>query len=236
MDKKVPLPERDFKSPFLLPIEKVVAVPGRGQVIVGTAFRGILKKGDPLEIVGFDKTLKSSASEIHVFNNPVNECKAGDNVGILARSIKTGLIERGMMAVVPNSVQQTNAFEASVYVLKKSEGGRTKPMFPNYYQPLYTKTITLDAQIHELKDGKEMLMPGDYANVNFLLKKPIVIMQGDRFSIRECNNLTSMTGVVSKVLPFNNKQVVGFNVPLVRKKFVTKTPNTAKPASDKKAK
>ena len=141
----------------------------------------------------------------------VNECRAGENVGILARGMKSGSVIRGMMAIAPSSVQQTDSFEASVYMLNKSEGGRPKPIMNGYIQQFFTKTITIDAYL-ELKDGKEMLMPGEYANVKFVLKKPLIILPGDRFTIREGNTLTSLTGVVSKVLPRSDLKLKGFNV------------------------
>ena len=210
LDNHIPLPERDFKSPFLMPIEKSVSVPGRGQVLVGTVQRGTAKKGDQLEIVGFDEVIKTGISEIHIFNNSVTECKSGENCGILARGIKPNMIQRGMMVAAPNSVQQTDHFEASVYVLKKNEGGRAKPIIKGYIQPFYTKTVTISSNL-QLIDEKDMLMPGDHANVKFILKNPIVILPGDRFTIREGHTLTSITGVVSKVLPKSNISIFGFN-------------------------
>jgi elongation factor Tu len=236
IDKSVPLPERDLKSPFLLPIEKIVQIPGRGQVIVGTVNRGILKKGESFEISGYDVVVKTVATEMHVFKNAVNECKAGENVGILARGLKSGSITRGMMAIATNSVQQTDSFEASVYMLNKNEGGRPKPIMNGYVQPFYTKTITIDACL-QLKDGKEMLMPGDYANVNFLIKKPLVILPGDRFTIREGNSLTSLTGVVSKILPKSDTKIKGFNVHVAKNTQMrtSKTTNENKPSTTDKA-
>jgi len=117
-----------LKSSFLLPIEKAIAVPGRGQVLIGTILKGALKKGDPLELIGFGENIKTVASEIHVFNNPVPECSAGMHVGILARGIKPGGIDRGMMAAQPGSVVQSDNYEASIYMLKQEEGGKKKPI------------------------------------------------------------------------------------------------------------
>ena len=112
----------------MLPIEKAITVPGRGQVLIGTILRGALKKGDPIELVGYGENIKTVASEIHIFNNPVSDCKAGQHVGILARGIKPGGVKRGMMAAQPSTSTQTDNFEASVYMLKHEEGGRKKPI------------------------------------------------------------------------------------------------------------
>jgi elongation factor Tu len=236
LDKNVPLPERDYKSPFLMPIEKSVSVPGRGQVLVGTVTRGMIKKGDQLEIVGYGENIKTIASELHVFKNSVNECKAGDNCGILARGIKPNTIIRGMMVSAVNSVQQTDHFEASVYMLKKNEGGRNKPILKGYSQSLFTKTMTIDALI-QFKDDKEMLMHGDYSNVNIVTRKPSVILPGDRFTIREGNTLTSLTGVVTKALPNSNLKIPGFNVVQVKpvnNKLKNKAPTSNQPAKKPK--
>jgi elongation factor Tu len=143
IDGYVPTPKRDLVSPFLLPIEKAISVPGRGQVLVGTVSSGTLKKGDPMEIVGYGETLKTVISEIHIFKNSVGECSAGDHVGLLARGIKPGEIRRGMMAAKPGTSVQTDNYEASIYVLKKDEGGRIKPITPGYTQPLFTQTATI---------------------------------------------------------------------------------------------
>ena len=126
--KRIKAPERDKKSSFMLPIEKTVTVPGRGQVLVGTITRGTLKKGESIELVGYGETLKTVASEIHIFNNPVSDCSAGQHVGILARGIKPGSVRRGMMAAQPASAIQSDSYEASIYMLKQEEGGKKKPI------------------------------------------------------------------------------------------------------------
>ena len=181
LDTYVPSPARDLKSPFLMPIEKTVTVPGRGQVLVGTILRGQLKKGDSFEIAGFGRNLRAVATEIHIFKSPVNECIAGEHVGILARGVKPEMITRGMMAALPNSVTQTDQFDASVYMLTKEEGGRKKPILTNYIQPLFTKTCTLDCLL-TLPPDRTMLLGGEYAQLNILLKYPMVILPGDRFT------------------------------------------------------
>ena len=181
IDNYVPSPERDTKSPFLLPIEKTVAIPGRGQVLVGTISRGGLKKGDPLEIVGFGETIKTVATEIHIFKNSVNDCTAGQHVGILVRGIKPGMVVRGMMASLPNSTKQTDCVEATVYMLKKDEGGRRKPIMNGYIQPFLTQTCTIDSYF-DFNEDKTMLLGGEFTTMNILLKKPMVLFTGDRFT------------------------------------------------------
>ncbi|RNA32163.1 elongation factor mitochondrial-like [Brachionus plicatilis] len=216
VDNYVPSPERDIKSPFLFPIEKAVTVPGRGQVLVGTVTRGKLKKGDPMEIVGFGETIKTAATEIHVFKNSVSECSAGEHVGILARGIKPGMIKRGMMAAQPNSTVQSNFIEASIYVLKKDEGGRKKPIISGYIQPLLTKTCSIDCNL-KIPEDRGMLLGGEHATINILLKSPMTFLEGDRFTIRETLTLTSCTGVVTKILPDSNEKISGFNVQATKK-------------------
>jgi elongation factor Tu len=181
IDTYVPSPKRDTTSPFLLPIEKTVSIPGRGQVLVGTITKGELKKGAPLEIVGFGENIKTTATEIHIFNSPVNECTAGQHVGILVRGIKPGMVVRGMMAAIPNSTKQSDNYEATVYMLKKEEGGRKKPIVDGYIQPLLTHTCTIDSYFNFPKD-KTMLMGGDFTNINIYLKKPMVLSPGDKFT------------------------------------------------------
>ncbi|CAF0713005.1 unnamed protein product [Brachionus calyciflorus] len=221
VDNYVPSPERDTKSPFLFPIEKTVSVPGRGQVLVGTVARGLLKKGDPMEIVGYGETIKTAASEIHVFKNSVNECAAGEHVGILARGIKPGVVRRGMMAAQPNSTVQTNLIEASLYVLKKEEGGRKKPITSGYIQPLLTKTSSIDSYF-KLPEDKSMLLGGDHVKLNILLKSPMVLSTGDKFTIRETLTLTSCTGVVTKILPNSPEKLIGFNATAIKKPIPNK--------------
>lgn len=210
IDNYIPSPKRDLDSPFLLPIEKTVAIPGRGQVLVGTITRGTLKKGSPLEIVGFGETIKTTATEIHIFKNSVGDCSAGQHVGILVRGIKPGMVVRGMMASVPNSTTQADSFEATVYMLKKDEGGRKKPILDGYIQPLLTQTCTIDSYF-DFPEDKTMLLGGEFTSMNVLLKKPMVLFPGDRFTIRENLTLNSCTGVISKVLPNTDKKIPGFN-------------------------
>ncbi len=181
IDNHIPSPERDLKSPFVLPIEKTVSVPGRGQVLVGTIKRGALKKGAALEIVGFGESIKTTATEIHIFNNSVADCSAGQHVGILVRGIKPGMVMRGMLAAAPNSTQQSDCFEATVYMLKKEEGGRKKPIMSGYIQPLLTQTCTIDSYF-DFPSDKTMLLGGEFTNMNILLKKPMVLFPGDRFT------------------------------------------------------
>ncbi|KAJ8303909.1 hypothetical protein KUTeg_017492 [Tegillarca granosa] len=141
IDKHVTVPERDLSGPFYLPIESSVTVPGRGTVGIGTVVQGEIKKGSALELLGFGNTIKTVASDIHVFQKSVPSCKAGENVGILLRGVKRELVSRGMFLCEPKSQNQYNAFKAQIYVLRKDEGGRSKPIKDGYQQLIYCKTL-----------------------------------------------------------------------------------------------
>jgi elongation factor Tu len=186
VDTYVPAPERDLKSPFFFPIEKTVAITGRGQVLVGTVTRGVLKKNDQLEIIGYGQSIKTVANDIQVFKTSVNECSAGQHVGILGRGIKSDQVRRGMVAVAPGSTKQTNYYEASVYMLKKEEGGRSKPIMNGYIQPLLTNTASIDCNFQLPKD-REMLLGGDHINLNLLLKFSMPFQVGDKFTSKNQN-------------------------------------------------
>lgn len=158
-------------------------MPGRGQVLIGTVTKGTLKKGDPIEIVGYGEVIKTVATDIHIFKSSVGQCVAGDHVGVLARGIKTGVVQRGMVVAQPNSAQQTNNLDASIYVLKKDEGGRANPITGRYIQPLFANLATVDCLLN-LPQGKDMLMGGDNITLNLNLRWPIVIREGDKFTSR----------------------------------------------------
>lgn len=134
-----------------------------------------------MEIVGYGETIKTAATEIHIFKNSVAECSAGEHVGILARGVKPGLVRRGMMAAAPGSTVQTDNIEASIYVLKKEEGGRKKPITAGYIQPLLTNTCSIDSYFKFPQD-KSMLLGGEHTNLNLFLKSPMVMVPGDKFT------------------------------------------------------
>jgi elongation factor Tu len=218
-DTQIPLPERDIKSPFLMPIEKTVPILGRGQVLIGTAMRGAIKKNSPVELVGFGKNIKTVATDIQVFKNSVGECIAGDHVGILVRGVKPGDVKRGMIVAGPNSIKQSNNLIAKLYMLNVSEGGRKNPILHGYIQPFCSNTATIDCYLN-LKNN-QMLMGGEFAETNIFLKKPLPLMVGDRFTIRETLTRTSCTGVVTQILPDTKEEIRGFNKD---KLVTTKTP------------
>lgn len=143
--------------------------------------KGTLKKGDPIELVGYGEVVKTAATEIHIFKNAVSQCSAGDHVGILARGIKPGIVRRGMVAALPNSVTQTNNIEASIYVLKKDEGGRKNPITVGYIQPMFVNLATVDCLLN-LPPEKNLLMGGDSLNLNINMQSPIVVQEGDKFT------------------------------------------------------
>ena len=209
IDEYITIPERNTAAPFCLPIEGTVAVPGRGTVAIGTVLQGVIKKGEDTELLGFGNQIKTAASDIHIFRKSVPVCKAGDNVGVLLRGIKTEFVHRGMFLCELGKFKQWDTFEAQIYVLTKSEGGRVKPVTDKYIQMLYSNTWNLSALL-KLPDEKAMVMPGDTTTCTMLLRKPMVLDKGHRFTIRE-NKITAITGVITKTLPHLDLKVPGFN-------------------------
>ncbi|KAL8578000.1 hypothetical protein ACOMHN_048776 [Nucella lapillus] len=209
VDSTIPTPQRDVSGPFYMPVESSVSIPGRGTVAVGTVVQGSLKKSQEIELLGFGNSIKTAASDIHIFRKSVPKCTAGDNVGVLLRGVKSELVQRGMFLSQPDSMKQFDTFEAQVYVLSKAEGGRSKPVMDQYIQMMYSNTWNISACLKLAGEGS-MLMPGDTATVRVLLRKPMVIKEGHRFTIRE-NSLTTVTGLMTKMLPPTDLQLPGFN-------------------------
>ena len=209
-DQSIIIPERDENSPFVLPIESAVSVLGRGTVLIGTVQEGTIKRGDEGVVIGRGNNIKTNASDIQIFKKTVNSCKAGENVGILARGVKHDMVQKGMVFTAPGYLQQTNDFEAQVYILTKAEGGRSQPLLNNYSQVMFSTTWNMGCMI-KLPEGYDMLMPGDTAKVNIMLRKPMVLQEGRRFTVRE-NQRTSVSGIVTSLLPINDKEIIGFNV------------------------
>lgn len=199
IDEYVTPPERDLKSPFLMPIDNAFLVPGRGTVIVGTMSRGVLKKSDPAELLGFDQKIKTIVVDIQVFKKSVPEALAGEHIGALVRNIKVKEVKRGMILCAAKSETLSNRFKASIYFLSKGEGGRSKPVTGNYCQQLYSKTWTVPVRV-DLDDGATMLMPGEHGNVKLTFLWKMVMNLGQQFTVRE-NNITVATGVVTETLP-----------------------------------
>jgi len=198
MDSYIPLPERDIDQPFLMPIEDVFSISGRGTVVTGKIDRGIVKVGEELEIVGIKDTVKSTCTGVEMFRKLLDEGVAGDNVGVLLRGIKREDVERGQVLAHPASITPHSHFECEVYVLSKDEGGRHTPFFSNYRPQFYFRTTDVTGAC-SLPEGVEMVMPGDNVKMTVKLIAPIAMEEGLRFAIRE-GGRTVGAGVVSKII------------------------------------
>jgi elongation factor Tu len=197
-DSFIPEPKREIDKPFLMPVEDVFTITGRGTVVTGRIERGIVKVGDEIEIVGLADTKKTTCTGVEMFRKLLDEGQAGDNVGLLLRGIKREDVERGMVLVKPGSVNPHKKFAAEVYVLKKEEGGRHTPFFDGYRPQFYFRTTDVTGSV-KLPAGTEMVMPGDNIAVEVELVSPIACEEGLRFAIRE-GGRTVGAGVVAKIL------------------------------------
>ena len=197
VDEWIPTPVRDTDKPFLMSIEDVFTITGRGTVVTGRVERGELKLNDEVEIVGIRDTQKTTATGIEMFRKQLDSAQAGDNAGVLLRGITRDQVERGQVLAKPGTVTPHTKFEAEVYVLSKEEGGRHTPFFSNYRPQFYFRTTDVTGVI-ELPAGTEMVMPGDNTRMTVELIHPIAIEQGTKFSIRE-GGRTVGSGVVSKI-------------------------------------
>ena len=198
VDEWIPTPERDTEKPFLMSIEDVFTITGRGTVVTGRVERGQLKLNDEVEIVGIKPTKKTVVTGIEMFKKSLDYAEAGDNAGVLLRGISREEVERGQVLSKPGSVTPHKKFKAEVYVLSKEEGGRHTPFFANYRPQFYFRTTDVTGVI-ELPEGVEMVMPGDNVNMTVELIHPIALEQGTQFSIRE-GGRTVGAGVVSEVI------------------------------------
>jgi len=198
MDEYFPLPERPIDQPFLLPIEDVFSISGRGTVVTGRVERGIVKVGEEIEIVGIKDTQTTTCTGVEMFRKLLDEGQAGDNVGVLLRGTKREEVERGQILCKPGSVKPHTHFETEIYVLSKDEGGRHTPFFNNYRPQFYFRTTDVTGAM-ELPEGTEMVMPGDNIKVTVKLINPIAMEEGLRFAIRE-GGRTVGAGVVSKII------------------------------------
>ena len=197
VDEYIPTPERDNTKPFLMSIEDVFTITGRGTVVTGRVERGQLKLNDEVEIVGIKETKKTVVTGIEMFRKQLDYAEAGDNAGVLLRGISREEVERGQVLAKPGSVTPHTIFDAEVYVLSKEEGGRHTPFFANYRPQFYFRTTDVTGVI-QLPEGTEMVMPGDNVNIHVELIHPIALEQGTKFSIRE-GGRTVGAGVVSKI-------------------------------------
>ena len=198
VDEWIPTPERDTDKPFLMSIEDVFTITGRGTVVTGRVERGELKLNEEVEIVGIKDTRKTTVTGIEMFRKQLDSAQAGDNAGVLLRGITRDQVERGQVLAKPGTVTPHTKFEASVYVLSKEEGGRHTPFFSNYRPQFYFRTTDVTGVI-ELPAGTEMVMPGDNTNMTVELIHPIAIENGTKFSIRE-GGRTVGSGVVTKIV------------------------------------
>jgi elongation factor Tu len=198
VDSYVPQPARETDKPFLMPIEDVFSISGRGTVVTGRVERGKVKVGEEVEIVGFKETAKTVVTGVEMFRKLLDEGQAGDNIGVLLRGLKREDVERGQVLALPGSITPHTQFEGSVYILTKEEGGRHTPFFSNYRPQFYLRTTDVTG-IVTLPEGTEMVMPGDNVNIVGELITPVALEQGLRFAIRE-GGRTVGAGVVSKVL------------------------------------
>ena len=198
MDEYFPQPERETDKPFLLPIEDVFSISGRGTVVTGRVERGIVKVGDDLEIVGIKDTVKTTCTGVEMFRKLLDEGRAGDNLGVLLRGVKREDVERGQVLSHPGTINPHTKFEAEVYVLTKDEGGRHTPFFKGYRPQFYFRTTDITGEV-VLPDGVEMVMPGDNIQMTVTLIAPIAMEDGVRFAIRE-GGRTVGAGVVAKVV------------------------------------
>ncbi|CAH2098409.1 unnamed protein product [Euphydryas editha] len=198
IDNYVPPIIRDLESPFLMPIDNSFTVPGRGTVVVGTIKRGIMKKNDEAELMGFGFNIKTTLSDIQIFRSSVLEAMAGDNVGVLLRGTKIRSVETGMLLCAAKSITMSNHYKAKIYFLARSEGGRKKPIFSKYSQQMFSGTWNIACRI-DLEPSMEMMMPGDHGDVYLTLLEGMVMTEGQPFTIRE-NNVTVATGIVTETL------------------------------------
>jgi elongation factor Tu len=197
-DSFIPEPKREIDKPFLMPVEDVFTISGRGTVVTGRVERGVVKVGEEVEIVGFRDTAKTIVTGVEMFRKLLDEGRAGDNIGALLRGTKREEIERGQVLAKPGSITPHKKFKGEVYILKKEEGGRHTPFFKGYRPQFYFRTTDVTGLV-TLPEGAEMVMPGDNVNLEIELITPIACEEGLRFAIRE-GGKTVGAGVVTKIL------------------------------------
>jgi len=199
VDEFVPEPKRDTDKPFLMPVEDVFLIEGRGIVVTGKVERGIVKVNEEVEIVGLKETQKTVVTGIEMFNKSLDEGRAGDNAGILLRAVKKEDVERGQVIAKPGTVTPHTEFEGEIYILTKEEGGRHTPFFKSYKPQFYIRTTDVTGEVTDLPEGTEMVMPGDTVKLTVKLLNPIALEEKQRFAIRE-GGKTVGAGVVTKII------------------------------------
>ncbi len=198
VDDYIPEPVRELDKPFLMPIEDIFSITGRGTVVTGKVERGQIKPGDPIEVIGFDTVHKTVATSLEMFRKTLDSAVAGDNIGILLRGVGKDEVARGMVVAAPGSIKPHKKFQGQVYILKKEEGGRHTPFFSGYRPQFYVRTTDVTGTV-KLPEGVEMVMPGDNANLEVELITTVALEQGSRFAIRE-GGKTVGAGVVTKII------------------------------------
>ncbi|NIZ22196.1 EF-Tu/IF-2/RF-3 family GTPase, partial [Staphylococcus aureus] len=194
----IPTPERDSDKPFMMPVEDVFSITGRGTVATGRVERGQIKVGEEVEIIGLHDTSKTTVTGVEMFRKLLDYAEAGDNIGALLRGVAREDVQRGQVLAAPGSITPHTEFKAEVYVLSKDEGGRHTPFFSNYRPQFYFRTTDVTGVVH-LPEGTEMVMPGDNVEMTVELIAPIAIEDGTRFSIRE-GGRTVGSGVVTEII------------------------------------
>jgi elongation factor Tu len=198
IDEYIPEPKREIDKPFMMPIEDVFSIKGRGTVVTGRVDRGLIKVGDPVEIIGLRETRNSVCTGVEMFHKMMDEGMAGDNLGLLLRGIERTDVERGQVVAKPGSITPHTKFTAKVYVLKKEEGGRHSAFFNGYRPQFYIRTMDVTGNV-ELPAGVEMVLPGDNVDLTVTLIVPVALEQGSKFAIRE-GGLTVGAGVITKII------------------------------------
>jgi len=199
VDEYIPEPVRDVDKPFMMSVEDVFSIKGRGTVVTGRVDRGLVKVGEPVEIVGLrEKPMASVVTGVEMFHKSLDQGMAGDNLGLLLRGIERTDVERGMVVAKPKSITPHTRFMSEVYVLRKDEGGRHKAFFNGYRPQFYIRTMDVTGNI-KLPEGVEMVMPGDNVNLEVELIVPVALEQGSKFAVRE-GGLTVGAGVITKII------------------------------------
>ncbi len=198
IDDYIPEPTRDLDKDFLMPVEDVFSIKGRGTVVTGRIESGVVKVGDTVSIIGFDRDTETTVTGVEMFRKMLDQGQAGDNVGLLLRGIKQEEVQRGQVVTKSDSIKPLSQFEAEVYILKKEEGGRHKPFFTGYKPQFYIRTTDVTGEI-ELPEGVEMVMPGDNAKMKVKLIAPVALNEGLRFAIRE-GGITVGAGAITKII------------------------------------
>jgi len=199
VDNYIPEPVREVDKPFLMPIEDIFSITGRGTVVTGKVERGVLRPGDEVEIVGFRPTQKTVAVSIEMFRKVLDEAQPGDNIGVLLRGIKKEEVERGQVLAAPGTITPHKRFKGQIYALTKEEGGRHTPFFVGYAPQFYFRTLDVTGKIVGLPEGVDMVMPGDNVEIEAELIYPVAMEEGLRFAIRE-GGKTVGAGVVTKIV------------------------------------